>query len=44
MDVEYTEIRSYSSEQTIASDGRQVRYTVESQVSDAEIIEIKKDR
>ena len=44
VDVEYTEIRSYSSEQSIASDGRQVRYTVESQVSDAEIIEIKRDR
>ena len=44
VDVEYTEIRSYSSEDTIASDGRSVRYTVESQVSDAEIIEIRKDR
>ena len=44
VDVEYTEIRSYSSEDTIASDGRNIRYTVESQVSDAEIIEIRKDR
>ena len=43
VDVEYTEIRSYSSEETIASDGKNVRYTVESQVSDAEIIEIRKD-
>lgn len=44
VDVEYTEIRSYSTEETIASDGRNVRYTVESQVSDAEIIEIRKDK
>lgn len=44
VDVEYTEIRSYSSESTIASDGDTVRYKVESQVSDAEIIEIRKDR
>lgn len=44
VDVEYTEIRSYSSEETIASDRRGIRYTVESQVSDAEIIEIRKDR
>lgn len=44
VDVEYTEIRSYSSEETIASDGKQVRYSVESQVSDAEIIEIRRDR
>ena len=42
VDVEYTEIRSYSSEEDIASDGNSVRYTVESQVSDAEIIEIRK--
>lgn len=39
VDVEYTEIRSYSSE-----NADRVRYTVESQVSDAEIIEIRKDR
>ena len=44
VDVEYTEIRSYSSEEAIASDGKSVRYIVESQVSDAEIIEIKKER
>lgn len=44
VDVEYTEIRSFSSEETIASDGTAVRYKVESQVSDAEIIEIRKDR
>lgn len=44
VDVEYTEIRSYSSDETIASDGHDVRYTVESQVSDAEIIEIRKER
>lgn len=44
VDVEYTEIRSYSSEETIAADGHQVRYSVESQVSDAEIIEIRRDR
>ena len=44
VDVEYTEIRSYSSEEAIASDGKRVRYTVESQVSDAEIIEIKRER
>lgn len=44
VDVEYTEIRSYSSEERIASDGKSVRYKVESQVSDAEIIEIRRDR
>ena len=44
VDVEYTEIRSYSSEETIASDGKQVRYSVESQVSDAEIIDIRRDK
>lgn len=44
VDVEYTEIRSYSSEDNIASDGKSVRYKIESQVSDAEIIEIRKDR
>lgn len=44
VDVEYTEIRSYSSEETIAADGGGVRYTVESQVSDAEIIEIRRER
>lgn len=44
VDVEYTEIRSYSSEETIASDGHTVSYKIESQVSDAEIIEIRKDR
>lgn len=44
VDVEYTEIRSYSSEEVIASDGKNVRYSVESQVSDAEILEIRKDR
>lgn len=43
-DVEFTEIRSYSSDSSsIASDGDTVRYREESQVSDAEIIEIKKD-
>ncbi len=44
VDVEYTEIRSYSSDETIASSGNSVRYKVESQVSDAEIIEIRKER
>lgn len=44
VDVEYTEIRSFSSEEAIASDGKKVRYTVESQVSDAEILEIRKER
>ncbi|MDE5872241.1 MAG: hypothetical protein K2H22_09910, partial [Muribaculaceae bacterium] len=44
VDVEYTEIRSYSSDQTIASENDRVRFTVESQVSDAEIIEIRRDR
>lgn len=42
VDVEYTEIRSYS-EETIAADGSSVKYSVESQVSEAEIIEIRKD-
>ena len=44
VDVEYTEIHSYSSDETVASDGKNVRYKIESQVSDAEIIEIRKDR
>lgn len=44
VDVEYTEIRSYSSEENIAADGNSVRYKVESQVSDAEIIEIRKGK
>lgn len=44
VDVEYTEIRSFSSEDTIASDGHTVKFKVESQVSDAEIIEIRRDR
>lgn len=44
VDVDYTEVHSYSSEEAIASDGGSVRYTRESQVSDAEIIEIRKDR
>ncbi len=44
VDVEYTEIRSYSSETTIASDGKHVKYKVESQVSEAEIIEIIRER
>ena len=44
VDVEYIEVRSYSSEDTIAADGKNVRYKVESQVSDAEIIEIRKGR
>lgn len=42
-DVEFTEVRSYSEEHTIANGGS-VAYTSESQVSDAEIIEIKKDK
>lgn len=44
VDVEYTEIRSYSAEQKIGTSGANIRYKVESQVSDAEIIEIRKDR
>lgn len=44
VDVEYTEIRSFSSDTTIASDGKNVEYKVESQVSEAEIIEIRRDR
>lgn len=43
-DVEYTEIRSYSEDTVIADDGGEVRYASESQVSDAEILEIKKDK
>ena len=43
-DVEFTEIRSYSEESVIAGDGGEVRYSSESQVSDAEILEIKKDK
>lgn len=41
-DVEFTESRTYS-ETTIADEGR-VSYVSESQVSDAEIIEIKQDK
>ena len=44
VDVEYSEIHSYSQETEIASDGRRVSFQVESQVSEAEIIEIRKDR
>ncbi len=44
VDVEYTEIRSYSSETTIASGGNRVKYKIESQVSEAEIIEIRRDK
>lgn len=44
VDVDFTETHSYSSEEVIASDGKNVSYKVESQVSDAEIIEISKDR
>ena len=44
VDVEFTEIRSYSSEEAIGADGKTVLYAVESQVSDAEIIEIRKER
>ena len=43
-DVEWTEVRSYSEETRIASDGKSARVITESQVSDAEIIEIRKDR
>lgn len=42
-DVEFTEVRSFSEEEKIGGDTT-VRFTQESQVSDAEIIEIKKDR
>lgn len=41
-DVEFTEIRTFSDEHTIL-DGGDVSYNRESQVSDAEIIEIRKD-
>lgn len=44
VDVEFTEIRSYSSDATIASDDKRVKYKIESQVSEAEIIEIKRDK
>lgn len=43
-DVEFTEIHSYSEESVIASDGKSVSFVSESQVSEAEIIEIKKDQ
>lgn len=43
-DVEYTEIRSYSEDTVIADDGGELHYASESQVSDAEILEIKKDK
>lgn len=41
-DVEFTEIKTFSDQQTIADDG-EIIYRSESQVSDAEIIEIRKD-
>ena len=41
-DVEFTEIRSYSEEREIGGSGK-VSFVTESQVSDAEIIEIEKD-
>lgn len=42
-DVEFTEVKSYSSEVEIAAskEGRKVTYKVEQQVEDAEFIEIK---
>lgn len=42
-DVSFTEIRSYSEDTRMESDGEGVRFRTESQVSDAEILEIKKD-
>ncbi len=42
-DVEFTEVRSYS-ESTVIADQDKVSYARESQVSDAEILEIKKDK
>ncbi len=42
-DVEFTEIHTYSEDPTIDDYG-EVRYKRESQVSEAEIIEIKKDK
>lgn len=42
-DVEFTEVRSYSEEEKIGGESS-IRYAHESQVSDAEIIEIKKER
>lgn len=41
-DVEYTEIRTYSEEHTIGAEEGNVKFRRESQVSDAEIIEIEK--
>lgn len=43
-DVAFTEIHSYSEDTVIGEEGGHVRVKVESQVSDAEIIEIKKNR
>lgn len=42
-DVDFTEMHSYSDDTEIASDGKNVKIRQESQVSDAEIIEIRKD-
>ena len=41
-DVEFTEIKTYSEQQVIGDDAG-IRYSDESQVSDAEIIEIRED-
>lgn len=43
-DVAFTEIHSYSEDTVIGEEEGHVRVKVESQVSDAEIIEIKKNR
>lgn len=43
-DVEFTEYHSYSSDTIAAEDSKSQHIVVESQVSDAEIIEIKKEK
>lgn len=43
-DVTFTEIHSYSEETVIGEDDTHVKVKVESQVSDAEIIEIRKGK
>lgn len=43
-DVDYNEIHSYSEETTISDTTEKVKFQQESQVSDAEILEIKENK
>lgn len=43
-DVDFSEVRSYSEERAFLKGDGEIKYKQESQVSDAEVIEIKKDK